>query len=181
MALQFHASFLLMPLRGTGEAESFITMNDVICPKCKTEMKVSSILDERTAIFKCHLCRSEYKVSFDEQRFPSNLNNFNWGACVLWHLWGLWNGIPVISAIALIMGFLSTPICMVAPSFGIFIGLIDIGIAIYLGMKGNAISWKRKRWSSVEAFETSQDRWRIAAIGIVICIIMLICFNLILL
>ena len=156
-------------------------MEDVLCPKCKTEMKAKSILDERTAIFYCKQCHGEYKVSFDEQRFPSNLNNFNWGACVLWHLWGLWNGIPVISAIALIMGFLSTPICMVAPSFGIFIGLIDIGIAIYLGMNGNAISWKRKRWSSVEAFEASQYNWSVAAIWIIMCLIILILLSLILL
>lgn len=156
-------------------------MKDAPCPKCKTEMNVSSILDERTAIFDCQSCQSKFKIQFDEKKFPNNLNNFNWGACLLWHFWGLWNGIPVISAIALIIGFLSTPICMVSPGLGVFIGLIDIGIAIYLGMNGNSISWKRKRWSSAEAFEISQNRWSVAAVGIAMCLIMLILFSLILL
>lgn len=61
------------------------------CPNCEGELKVQKVNDDYSAILKCKYCNKIFRVTFDERRFPSNINSFNWGAFGLWPIWGIWN------------------------------------------------------------------------------------------
>jgi hypothetical protein len=75
---------------------------------------------------------------------PPELRGFNWGALFLSWIWALRNRV-YIGLLALI------PI----PLFGLI-------VSIHLGMKGNELAWKRKRWEGIESFRKTQKRWAVA-------------------
>lgn len=96
-----------------------------------------------------------------KKKVPNNINNFNWGAFSLWHLWGFWNGMPILSCFGILLG-------LIANTFYLLF-IIDIAISLYLGLQGNKLSWQKKDWSSATNFEIHQKRWNIAGI-IILCL-----------
>ena len=91
--------------------------------------------------------------------------NFNYGACLLTWIWGVFNK----TYITLIF----IPICLLPSIVAIIISGI---LSIYFGIKGNTWAWQNKRWKSVEHFHSVQKKWAIAAsfpiaLGVIVCIL----------
>ena len=123
------------------------------CPNCGKEMNVDKYINETTIITSCKFCHRIFKITYDEKKVPNNINNFNWGAFSLWHLWGFWNGMPILSCFGILLG-------LIANTFYLLF-IIDIAISLYLGLQGNKLSWQKKDWSSATNFEIHQKRWNI--------------------
>lgn len=85
---------------------------------------------------------------------PEGVKGWNWGAFFLNGIWGLGN---------------KTYIALLA-----FIPIINIPIMIFLGLKGNELSWENKDWKSVEHFVSAQRKWNIA--GLVVFAIYILVF-----
>lgn len=83
---------------------------------------------------------------------PTELQGLNWGAFFLGWIWSAFNG---GGALWIIIGLLFSPIDR-----------------IFLLFKGNDVSWKGKRWDSVEGFKDTQRKWAIA--GLIILVISLV-------
>jgi uncharacterized Tic20 family protein len=75
---------------------------------------------------------------------PKEIKGWNWGAFLICFFWSIGNNVWI--------GLLSaTP----------FVGLF---VAIYMGINGNELAWKNKRWESVEHFKSTQKNWTIAGV-----------------
>lgn len=75
------------------------------------------------------------------------LNKFNWGACLIPPIWGLFNKSPITCIIILL-------------SFIPYIGLLFVmGYSIYCGIKGNEWAWKNKEWVDMRQFHEIQRKW----------------------
>ena len=79
----------------------------------------------------------------DNTDFPNNLSKWNWGAFGLPCVWGPYNGLPW------------APILIIT----LFLPIIFVGASVYLGIKGNELSWKKKSWQNVEEFYSAQKKW----------------------
>lgn len=127
-----------------------------LCPICHKTMTIKKYLDETTVTTVCKNCRKTFKLTFDEKRIPSNINSFNWGAFFLWHLWGFWNGMPILACLGLILGLGSSTYYPLLA--------IEVIISLYLGINGNVLSWEKKEWKSPHVFEQHQKKWNIAVL-----------------
>lgn len=79
--------------------------------------------------------------------------NFNYGACLLTWIWGVFNK----TYITLIF----IPICLLPSIVAIIISGI---LSIYFGIKGNTWAWQNKHWESIEHFHSVQKKWAIAGL-----------------
>lgn len=131
------------------------------CPICHRKMSVGKYVDETTVIMTCKHCCKEFRITYDEEEIPRNINDFNWGAFFLWHLWGFWNGIPLLSCFGIFIGFLA--------AFFYPLYILDIAISLYLGLRGNRLSWRKKNWVSAVNFERCQKKWDIA-VAVSLCL-----------
>ena len=131
------------------------------CPNCGKEMNVDKYINETTIITSCKFCHRIFKITYDEKKVTNNINDFNWGAFSLWHLWGFWNGMPILSCFGILLGLITNTFYLLF--------IIDIAISLYLGLQGNKLSWQKKDWSSATNFEIYQKRWNIAGI-IILCL-----------
>ena len=43
---------------------------------------------------------------------------------------------------------------------------VSLGLSLYLGLHGNEIAWRSRKWPSPEAFLQSQRRWTMALAGV---------------
>lgn len=93
---------------------------------------------------------NKYRVKGDA--FPKQINKFNWGACILTPVWGIFNNTPIACLIILI-GLI--------PYIGWILGII---FSLYCGIKGNEWAWQNKQWQSMEHFHAVQKNWAIAGI-----------------
>jgi len=75
---------------------------------------------------------------------------FNWGAFLLNWIWGVGNSVW-ISLLMWVFGFLNF-----IPGLGLLAGL---GFQIYLGIKGNELAWRNRRFESIEQFRAVQATW----------------------
>ena len=94
---------------------------------------------------------------------PSIIGKWNWGAFWFGGLWGLFNGVywPLILI----------PLNFIFPAFGWIPSII---VGIYLGVRGNELSWENKNWASIEEFEQSQKGCSIVALVFFIIFIVLL-------
>ena len=100
---------------------------------------------------------------------------FNWGAFILDWIWGLGNK-SYITLITLPLWIL----CFV-PQFALLSVILNFGLSIWFGIKGNAWAWHNKHFDSIEAFHNYQNKWEIAAIiSIIICVVVVLVIPLIL-
>jgi hypothetical protein len=84
---------------------------------------------------------------------PPEVRGFNWGALVFGSIWNLSN-LPMSRLRQIIQD----------EGLG-YSGYLFF--SFFLPSNGNELSWKYKRWASVEAFKRTQRRWKIAALGLV--------------
>lgn len=88
------------------------------------------------------------------QAFPKTINCFNWGACILPPIWGLFNKTP-IACLGLVLAFI--------PYMGILISMI---FSVYCGVKGNEWAWENNDWKDINEFHAVQRKWAVWAISI---------------
>ena len=85
--------------------------------------------------------------------FPEGVARWAWGPFLLNWIWAIGNK-AWIGLLALIP-------------------VLNLGIAIYLGIKGRELAWKSKRWESLEAFNETQGKWDSWAIRLTVIFISL--------
>lgn len=99
-------------------------------------------------------------TSFQAER---ELGKWNWGAFYFGWIWGVFNKV-YISLVQLVFSILSFAMTVlglgiIAPVFG----LINIGISIWLGVKGSQMAWDNGAYRNLEHFRTSRHNWNVAA------------------
>lgn len=72
-------------------------------------------------------------------QLPPGVKGWSWGAFFWSGIWGPFNRVWI--------GLLA------------FVPYLGIIVAIYLGIKGRELSWRRKRWDSIEHFNRVQRSW----------------------
>lgn len=77
--------------------------------------------------------------SYHPEEVPAEIQKWNWGAFFLNWIWGIAHNVWIAL------------LC--------FIPVVNLGVAIYLGLKGNELAWKAKAWESVEQFLHKQRQW----------------------
>jgi hypothetical protein len=87
---------------------------------------------------------------------PKEIKKWNWGAAGLTWIWGVYHGVWV-AMIVLVSAKIP------------FASLI---VTIFLGIKGNELAWKAKKYESVEKFLAAQNKWK--KWGIIILVLQLI-------
>lgn len=112
---------------------------------------------------------------------PNCINKFNWGALTFGWLWGVFNGVNW-ALITILLGGLAELFQNYSadPFLGtgvpLILSLSALAINIFLGIRGNKLAWKSKKFASAEAFDRAQTKWSKAAfivIGIIACIVIL--------
>ena len=135
-------------------------MKAELCPNCNRPMKLARVMYENQSVMKCKHCRLERIFTYEKKAFPSNINSFNWGAFALWPFWGFGNNMTYLFILYFVLLFASI-LLPIIPSIIILI------YSIYLGFKGNRLSWENKNLASIERFEQIQHKWNIAGIIII--------------
>jgi len=77
---------------------------------------------------------------------PSEAKRWNWGAFLLTWIWGLGNG-TYIALLALLP-------------------IVNIVMAVILGIKGGRWAWENRRWAGVEQFTRVQELWTAFGFGL---------------
>ncbi|MFP6680378.1 MAG: hypothetical protein VB824_09555 [Dehalococcoidia bacterium] len=81
---------------------------------------------------------------------PQELQGWNWGGLLLPFVWGPFNRVWVGLAVLLVF----------IPPMSVVLVLFLYGpAAIFLGMRGNELAWRARKWDSVEHFRTVQAQW----------------------
>ena len=76
------------------------------------------------------------------------LQKWNWGAFLLSWIWAFGHGLALWGVIGLVGAFI--------PGIG---GLVALGVAIYLGIKGNNLAWETGKYSSIEVLKETEQKW----------------------
>ena len=109
------------------------------------------------------------------------LGKWNWGAFFFGWIWGVFNKV-YISLIQLVLGVLGFAVVLmgigiISPIFSI----TNLGISIWLGVKGSQMAWDNGAYRNLEHFRESRHNWAVAAaivfgISILLLIISLLLF-----
>ena len=112
---------------------------------------------------------------------PNCINKFNWGALIFGWLWGICNGVNwalitiLLGGLAeLFQNYSADP--FLETGLPLILSLSTLAINIFLGIRGNKLAWKSKKFASAEAFDRAQAKWRNAAfivLGIIAGIVIL--------
>ena len=111
----------------------------VFCRGCAKEIHESAPT--------CPNCGATPAVS-RQDAIPDGVRGWSWGAFVLTWIWAIGNR-TWIGLLALIP-------------------YVNIGVAIWLGIKGREMAWKNASWESVEHFNRVQKKWSQWAVGILV-------------
>lgn len=91
------------------------------------------------------------------------LGRWNWGAFYFGWFWGVFNKVYV-ALVQLVVTILSYAVSIMG--LGIIapiLGLINIGISIWLGVKGSQMAWDNGAYRNLEHFRSSRHNWNVAA------------------
>jgi hypothetical protein len=91
---------------------------------------------------------TDNKVNATEAAAPAAAGRWNWGAFLMTWIWGLGNG-TYIGLLALIP-------------------VVNLVMAIILGIKGGKLAWKNRRWESIEHFTRVQGLWTAFGFGLLV-------------
>jgi hypothetical protein len=92
------------------------------------------------------------------------LARWSWGPFFLWLFWVWWNADQKLKIAAAVIF-----VCEFIPFIGFLAALAALGLAIYLGLKGNRIMAANRPFSSVEQFVAVQTAW--AKWGVIVFIV----------
>lgn len=77
---------------------------------------------------------------------PPEARRWNWGAFFLTWIWGIGNNVLI--------------------AFLVWVPLLNLVMPIILGIKGGEWAWQKKRWDSVEHFQSVQRTWAWIGFGV---------------
>jgi hypothetical protein len=88
----------------------------------------------------------------DASVIPPEIVGWNWGAFGLPKIWGIYHNVWI---------------CLLT-----LIPVVNIVVAIYMGVKGNELAWRKNKWTSVEDFKQKQAAWRVwGIVGFILSIL----------
>lgn len=101
-----------------------------------------------------------------KEELEIELNKLNWGALLYAPIWALFNTISWKSIKGKQWYYLiiSLGILILSGGNSVLGFIFQAAFGVYMGIKGNRISWSIKKWSSLEKFKKSQKVWLIIAI-----------------
>ncbi len=91
------------------------------------------------------------------------LARWSWGPFFLWLFWVWWNADQKLKIAAAVIF-----VCDFIPFLNFIAGFAALGLAIYLGLKGNRIMAANRQFTSVEQFVAVQTAW--AKWGVIVLI-----------
>lgn len=97
---------------------------------------------------------------------PAELQGgWNWGAFYITPFWLMFHGFGWQGAVYLVGWLLSL--------FLPIIGLVLLGVSIYLGVIGNRLGWQNRRFQSIEDFRACQRIWAWWSLGLFLAFVVL--------
>ena len=101
----------------------------------------------------------------EDSQLPSELRGWNWPAFLLGPIWGVghriwWTAIGILALAPLVsVGQLRASL------------LIWLAMMLFLGLRGNELAWRARRWESVDKFVAAQQRWGVWAVVAVVALV----------
>jgi len=120
------------------------------CPSCGEEVVVEEIVTEealKAPVTSPPPVENAHPVTSTAVTDPF-LKKWNWGAFLLSWIWAFGHGLVMWGVIGLIACFV--------PAIG---SLVALGIAIYLGIKGNELAWQTGKYLSIEELKEKERKW----------------------
>jgi len=90
---------------------------------------------------------------------PEGVKKWNWAAFLMPAIWGIFSGVPY-TAVLFGAAFLPPTIQFI----------VMAGASLYLGAKGNELSWRGKKWRSVEHFQAFHRQWTSWAVKLTVAV-----------
>lgn len=134
-----------------------------------------------------------YAKDYYDQRQPDNHRQveiamdhkgWNWGAFLLGWIWGVGHNCWWPLFVTIGINLVSYLLVIAAPVIGVIVYslscTLQLGMAIYLGAKGNSIGWQNGCFENVDHFRKKERNWTIAALVIwglyiIVLLILLVC------
>lgn len=85
-----------------------------------------------------------------EANLPEELKGWNWGGLLLPFVWGPFNRVWLGLAVVLVF---------IPPMSDVLVLLLYGPAAIFVGMRGNELAWRARKWDSIEQFRAVQAQW----------------------
>ena len=127
-------------------------MSDEYRPNIKNALDAKNSQSSLSFQYDTEKLKQENRYKVDGQAFPEKINKFNWGACIIPPIWGLFNNSP-IACLILLIGFIR------------YVGwLLAMIFSIYCGIKGNEWAWTNKEWVDLKQFHQVQRNWAIGSV-----------------
>ncbi len=118
-------------------------MTMVFCRSCSKELHETA-----PTCVRCGALQAPAKGACDD--LPAGVRGWCWGGFLLGWVWAVgnrtWWGLLAL------------------------IPYVNIGVAIWLGMRGREMAWKNNHWNSVEHFNRVQRTWTQVGLGIVVVV-----------
>ncbi|MBC8453043.1 MAG: zinc ribbon domain-containing protein [Chloroflexi bacterium] len=96
---------------------------------------------------------------------PEEIKKWNWAAFLMPAVWGLFSGVPY-TVVLFGAAFLPPTVQLI----------VMVAASLYLGAKGNELSWRGKKWRSVEHFKAFQKQWTSWAIKLTVAVLAILLF-----
>ena len=109
------------------------------------------------------------KDTTSSSQIDREVDKWNWGAFFFGWIWGIFNKV-YLSIFQLVASILSFGLVMIG--LGIiapFFSLTNLGIAIWLGVKGSRMAWDNGAYRNLEHFRNVRHNWNVAVL-IVFCV-----------
>lgn len=117
------------------------------------------------------------------QRDQHELEQWNWGAFYFGWLWGVCHKVwPALLQLAVcFIPSLLNVMGMAHPLVAVVCLIINLGVAVWLGLKGTQMAWDNGAWSSMEEMRRCRSKWNVAAlicfaVSIVFLLVMIVFF-----
>lgn len=117
------------------------------------------------------------------QRDQHELEQWNWGAFYFGWLWGVCHKVwPALLQLAVcFIPSLLNVMGMAHPLVALVCLIINLGVAVWLGLKGTQMAWDNGAWSSMEEMRRCRSKWNVAAlicfaVSIVFLLVMIVFF-----
>jgi hypothetical protein len=142
---------------------------DTACPRCGTPRGMR--LDPAAALPGSYAPAAGYGGQYDTNTsgtrgaVPLELKGgWNWGAFWYSWIWGLNHKTPITLAALLFS---------LAGRLVPFLGLVNLGLAVWFGVRGNEWAWQNRRFDSIDHFRAVQRAWAMWVLGSFILVLVL--------
>lgn len=153
----FNSACTTYGCRGNAVSPSEIIHEDV--PEDDIDSIITDEEDELEIEIPIDLGDSRF-VYWDPDAVPAEIINWNWAAFLLSPLWVIamrrWGWFWFFTCCVVVSWILHD---VVMCGMGFYGFLVYLGCASYLGVKGNQLAWKTRRWRGADDFNRAQLKW----------------------